>query len=234
MPIRLLADAKKKRIPRCIAPRNDKLWENRSRRKSAPFAQSAKSAARSEVRDRENSYGESCVAVKIRHMKRLIVAAGLLFAIGGLAFGQQAPFHDALLDQFQGKWVLQGTILGRQTAHDVDAQWVLGHQYLQIREVSREKNAQGEPDYEATVFVGWDQAKSQYLCIWVDTYGGSFASVGHAPKSGDQIPFVFKGDKSEFHTTFLYDRKADSWEWRMDSAENGALKPFARLKMTKK
>ena len=183
---------------------------------------------------RQNSYGECCVAVRIREMKKLIVATALLFTMCGLAFGQQPTFHDALLDQFQGKWVLQGTILGRQTTHDVNAQWVLGHQYLQIREVSREKNAQGEPDYQATVFVGWDQAKSQYLCIWMDTYGGGFAAVGHATKSGDQIPFVFKGDNSEFRTTFLYDRKADSWEWRMDSAENGALKPFARLKLTKK
>jgi hypothetical protein len=45
--------------------------------------------------------------------------------------------------------------------------------------------------------------------------------------------FLFNDGKSDFHTTFLYDRKANVWEWRMDSEENGKLKPFLRAKLTK-
>jgi hypothetical protein len=167
-------------------------------------------------------------------MKRALAAVALFLFITGFVFGQQPAFHDQLLDHFQGRWVLQGTIHGQETTHDIANDWVLGHQYLKIHEVSREKNAKGDPAYEATVFVGWDEATSQYVCIWLDTYGGfSKSSVAHAPRSGDEIRFVFNDGKSDFHTTFLYDRKGDSWEWRMDSENGGTLKPFARVKLTK-
>jgi hypothetical protein len=167
-------------------------------------------------------------------MKKICTAVALLLAISGLALGQQPTFHDELLDRFQGRWVLQGTIAGKETTHDVVNDWVLGHQFLRIQEVAREKNAKGEPAYDAIVFVGWDEPTSRYLCIWLDIWGGfSKATVGYAPRSGDEIRFLFNDGKSDFHTTFIYDRKSDTWEWRMDSEENGKLKPFARVKLTK-
>lgn len=39
---------------------------------------------------------------------------------------------------------------------------------------------------------------------------------------------------SLFHTTFAYNKESDSWEWRMDGEENGTLRPFARVKLTRK
>ena len=45
---------------------------------------------------------------------------------------------------------------------------------------------------------------------------------------------VFKfSDTNQFHTTFLYDRNTDTWQWIMDGEENGKLQPFARVKLTK-
>jgi len=170
-------------------------------------------------------------------MKRLLATVAFWMALSGLAVGQQPQptFHDELLDHFQGSWVLQGTIAGKETTHDITNDWVLNHQYLKIYEISREKNAQGDPAYEATVFLGWDQATSRYFAIWLDIWGGfSKATVGYAPRSGDEIRFLFDDGKSDFHTTFLYDRKADTWEWRMDSEEKGKLKPFARVKLIRR
>jgi hypothetical protein len=154
------------------------------------------------------------------------------------AFAQQPQptLQDELLDHHQGAWVLQGTIAGKQTTHDVTANWVLNHQYLSIHETSREKSAKGEPAYEAIVFVGWDAAASRYFAIWHDVWGGfGSASVGYAPHSGDEIRFLFKNSngKDDFHTTFSYNRSADTWDWRMDNDDNGALKPFARVKLTR-
>lgn len=153
-----------------------------------------------------------------------------------LTFAQppQPTFNDLLADHLVGNWILQGTIAGKQTTHDVAAEWVLNHQYVQIHEVSREKNERGQPTYEAKVFVGWDQSSGEYICVWLDVWGGiSAASIGRAKPSGDEIRFLFK-DKDTFHTTFAYDKAAGTWEWRMDSEENGSLKPFARVKLTKK
>jgi hypothetical protein len=170
-------------------------------------------------------------------MKRLFATGALLMALGALAVGQQPQptFHDELLDRFQGSWVLQGTIAGKETTHDLTNDWVLNHQYLRIHEVSREKNAQGNPAYQAMVFVGWDQPNSRYFAIWLDIWGGfGKATVGYAPRSGDEIRFLFDDDKTVFHTTFLYDRKADRWEWQMDNEDNGKLTPFARVKLTRR
>jgi hypothetical protein len=182
--------------------------------------------------------------MKIFNVKRaaaLATQVGVLLAIlltmCGLAVGQQPTFHDPLLDRFEGSWLLQGTIAGRETKHDVVAEWVLNHQYLQIHEVSHEKKVSGEPVYEAMVFVGWDEANSRYVCAWLDVYGGiSQSSLGQAPRSGDEIRFLFNDNdgKPDFHTTFVYDRKADTWAWRMDNEDKGQLKPYARVQLTRK
>ena len=150
---------------------------------------------------------------------------------------QQTTFQDSLLDHMIGRWVLRGTIAGKETTHDIVAEWVLAHQYVQIHEISREKNAGGEAAYEAIVFIGWDQASDGYACQRLDVTGGgglSAQAIGHGKRSGDNIPFLFKGaDGSLFHTTFAYDNKADTWQWLMDGEENGKLQPFARVKLTK-
>jgi hypothetical protein len=96
-------------------------------------------------------------------LRSLMLFAALSAAV--LAYGQQPILHDALLDHFAGHWVLEGKIAGKQTTHDVDAEWVMEHHYLRIHEVSRERNAQGEPAYEATVHIGWNQASAEYGCV---------------------------------------------------------------------
>jgi hypothetical protein len=160
--------------------------------------------------------------------------AVLLFAL--LAPAQQT-FQDPFLDHLIGKWVLRGVIGGSETTHDVVFDWVLGHQYVRFHEVSREKNAAGQAEYEAIVFIGWDQSSGQYACLWLDSTGGgglAAQAIGHGRRSGDEIAFLFKGgDGSVFHTAFAYAPGTDSWQWRMDGEENGKPQPFARVKLTR-
>ncbi len=151
---------------------------------------------------------------------------------------QQTTFQDPLLDHLIGKWVLHGTIQGRETTHNIDSEWVLGHQYVRLHEVSREKNAQGRAEYEAIVFIGWDQVSSEYACLWLDTTGGGGISsqvIGHAKRAGNEIAFLFKyKDGGSFHTTFAYNKSTDTRQWLMDGEEGGKLQPFARAKLTKR
>ncbi|MGA2445181.1 MAG: hypothetical protein ABSG50_07125 [Opitutaceae bacterium] len=164
-----------------------------------------------------------------------IFAAIVLVALPASA--QQLTLQDPLLDHLVGKWVLRGTIEGRETTHDIIAEWVLGHQYVRLHEVSREKDAQGQAAYEAIVFIGWDQPSGGYACLWLDSTGGgglSAQAIGHAKRSGDEIAFLFKsGDGSLFHTTFAYSKGTDTWQWLMDGEEGGKLQPFARVTLTK-
>jgi len=171
-------------------------------------------------------------------LKRALMIPAVILVFAGAGPAQQTTFVDPLLEHFAGTWVLRGTIGGQQTVHDVAAEWVLGHQYLRVHEVSREKDAKGQPAYEAIVFIGGDQPSGAYTCLWLDSTGGgglSAQAFGHAKRGGDVIPFVFTmKDGVSFHTTFAYDRKADAWEWRMDEDQKGVTTPFARVKLTRK
>jgi hypothetical protein len=147
------------------------------------------------------------------------------------AFAQQATFHDSLIDHLSGKWILTGEIAHRQTTHDISAVWVMNHQYLEIREISREQRPDGSPFYDATVYIGWDESTKHYVCVWLDDYGSiSTQSLGYAVRVGDSIPFVFqdRDDDGKFHTTFSYDEASNSWAMNMDQGPDGKLVPFAR------
>jgi hypothetical protein len=172
-------------------------------------------------------------------MRTILMKLVLLMGVIPItALTQEATFQDTLLDHLVGKWVLKGVIDGKETTHDIAADWVLGHQYIQMNEVSREKDKNGKPEYSAIVYLCWEQKIKQYSCLWLDNTGNgglSAAAIGHAKPNGDKIELVFKSsDGSLFHTTFSYDRLTRTWQWGMDGEEDGKLQPFARVKLTKK
>ena len=122
----------------------------------------------------------------------LLFMASLSFSVSVSA---QEPTHrDPLLDRLAGSWILQGTIGGHETTHDVESEWVLNHEYLRLHEISREKNAQGQPAYEAIIFIEWDESAKEYRCLWLDSTGGGGLAVpiAEGKRGNDQIEFAFK------------------------------------------
>ena len=168
-------------------------------------------------------------------MRRILIAGFIaLTTLIPISIAQQPPFQDVLADKMTGDWVMKGTIAGQETTHDIHAEWVLKHQYVRIHEVSREKNDKGQPQYEANVYIAWNAKAKQYACVWLDDFGGALPqSIGYATPDGNRMAFVFKGDDT-FHTTFIYDEKTNTWEWRMDNEQGGKLLPFLRARLTKK
>lgn len=166
------------------------------------------------------------------------VQAFLLAACCSMAgLSQAVPRQDDLLDHLVGNWVLAGRIHGQATTHDVVAEWILGHRYLQVHETSREKGAQGQPQYEATVLLGWDEARKQYQCLWLDTTGGgalTARSIGLGTRSGNAIPFAWKDADGSVSliNTFTYDPTAHAWTWNLDNVDHGKATVFARLSLT--
>jgi hypothetical protein len=171
-------------------------------------------------------------------MIKILTAVVSLTLVALPASAQPSSFQDPLLDHLIGTWVLQGTIGGKDTTHDIIADWVLGHEYVRLQEASREKDAEGRPAYEAIVFIGWAQPSAEYACLWLDSTGGgglTGQAIGHAKRGGDEIAFLFKGsDGSLFHTTFAYSRASDTWQWIMDGEEGGKLVPFAQVSLARK
>ncbi len=49
------------------------------------------------------------------------------------------------------------------------------------------------PQYEALVFLGYDNASERYVAHWIDVFGGRFSeTLGYGTRSGDSIKFIFE------------------------------------------
>ena len=168
-------------------------------------------------------------------MRSILVAAAVAGTAASMVSAQTARPPGELLERMAGQWVLEGTIAGKTTTHDVVANSVLNGQYVQLHEVSREQDAQGRPAYEALVYLTWEQARGEYSCQWLDSTTNAGLSNGvtcRAKPSDDELRLLFKyPDGSAFHTTLAYDRTADTWQLKMDGEEKGQLAPFARMMM---
>ena len=167
-------------------------------------------------------------------MKQLVPVMTIFGSL--ITMAQQPPVSSPLLDHLAGKWLMQGTVGKQAVTHDFDAEWVLQHHYLRFHEVSREKNDKGEQQYEATVFIGWNEKTKQYACVWLDVYGGlTLESIGLATHKENELAFVFTDEHGEtsFTNTFIYDPKTKAWENRLDNVVKGEAKPFARFNLTK-
>jgi hypothetical protein len=168
-------------------------------------------------------------------LKMLAVATMLALATSPVQAQTSPP--DTLLNKLVGRWVLRGTIARQQTVHDVTFRWVLDSEYIEMHEVSRERKANGTPEYEAIVYLGRDPRTGEYAVQWMDnTAYGAFdpAGVGKAVAAGDSIPFLFNySPETRFHTTFVYHRTTDTWEWHMDNDAKGVRSPFARVTLTR-
>jgi hypothetical protein len=172
-------------------------------------------------------------------LKTSLGVAVLLVLAASSASEQQRARKDPLLDRLIGSWILQGTIAGHRSTHDIESEWVLNDEYLRLHETSREKNVQGQPAYEAFVFIEWDESSSEYRCLWLDSTGGGGLSpqaVAPGKRGNDEIAFLFrdKDKDSGVHTTFAYNKATDSWSWLIDNEYRGKLTSFARVKLTRK
>jgi hypothetical protein len=170
-------------------------------------------------------------------MRRLTVLCLFLLPITSRLPAQSLP-ADSVFDRLVGHWVLRGTIARQATTHDVSFEWMLGRAYVQMHEVSRERGPNGGPAYEAVVLFGRDPRSGEYACLWMDnTAAAAFdpEGIGRGRVAGDSIPFVFHYSATDrFHTTFVYDRVADSWQWHMDNDSAGVRRPFARVTLTRR
>ena len=168
---------------------------------------------------------------------RAIFALSLGLAFCSSVMAQQAAKSDLLFHRMAGKWELHGTLGGKETTHDVDAALVLKDGYLQLHEISREKDASGVPKYEAIILISIDKPTGDFTCLWLDStesIGLSGAAIARGTPSGNAIPFVFGSGADIIRNTFTYFPDRDAWTWAIDNESNGKVKPFARLTLTRR
>lgn len=173
-------------------------------------------------------------------MKNVLRMLVLALAFPLTASSQEKGWQDPLLEHLAGDWVMTGTIAGAEVVHDISADWILDHYYLQLHERSREMTEDGRHEYEAVVLIGWDPDPGRYACLWLDTTGGGGLDVdaqvmGRAQREGDSLPFVFElPDGSAIYNTFEYLADSDTWRWAIDVEQDGERSEFARVELTRK
>ena len=168
---------------------------------------------------------------------RTAVASVLALLFAAQLSAQTLP-PDSVFNRLVGHWVLRGTIASQHTVHDVTFDWMLGHEYLRMHEVARDRGSPGHLPYEAVVLFAREPKTGEYACQWLDNSGVTAfdpAAVGRGSVAGDSLPFLFQYTKTDrFHTTFVYDRATDAWEWHMDNDSAGVRRPFARVILTRR
>lgn len=166
---------------------------------------------------------------------RLLIAAVLFAGVSSVTLRAQSPggWHDELVDRMAGKWTMTGPVMGGTAHHDVDAEWVLDHQFLRITEKTAESAAASERRYEAIWFLGYDSTSERYVLHLVDVYGGRFSeTLGYGVRDGNAIRFVFEYPDGPFHTTFQWSPETNSWQWLMTQKDKvGKWTTFADLKL---
>ena len=172
-------------------------------------------------------------------MNRWHIAVLAVVMLCDRAFAGEPTRPEELLDRLAGNWVLNGKLAGRETTHDILADWALNRGYLRIHEISREKAPSGAAFYEAIIFISYNAKTSDYTCMWLDSTSNEglvAEGFGHAKRSENSLPFVFRDASGQvsFENTFVYDPTSDSWKWIMDNVEEGKRRSFGRVTLVKR
>jgi len=144
-------------------------------------------------------------------------------------------WSDALVDHLAGTWKLEGQVMGHAAHHDVNAAWVLNHQFLYIHESTSAAAPHSEHRYEASWFLGYDPVSERYVLHLLDVYGARFSeTLGFGVHEGDEIRFVFEYPDGPFHTSFRWSAAKGSWQWAMQQKDKGGQwTKFAEFALTR-
>jgi Protein of unknown function (DUF1579) len=139
--------------------------------------------------------------------------------------GRGRIFHDELLDNLVGEWKITRKFKTRTVENTAQVEWVLNHQFLLIKM----KDANNPPQYEANIYLGYDNASDRYVAHLIDVFGGRFSeTLGYGTGSGNIIKFVFEYPGGPFLNTFTWNSDKKSWTFLMQQKDqNGKWTLFA-------
>lgn len=164
---------------------------------------------------------------------RRLAAAFLVLAITvpvcAQTDGPDTIFKDPLLDNIVGHWDAPGRVHGKDIHFRAAAEWVLNHQFLQVRL----EDTADPSTYEAWIFVGYDFRSERYVVHWLDNYGGRWSeTLGYGDRSGNSLRFVFEYGDGPFRNTLTWLPAEKGWHWLIESKDQaGRWKTFAEYNL---
>lgn len=131
-------------------------------------------------------------------MKRLFILLTITFVVT-IAFAQSKDttdgrFHDDLLDHFVGKWHVTALAHGSRFTSEIDARWMLNHQYLLIHLKSNEVIPWWGVEMEYYQYIGYNRNKQRYTIHGMSIEGDADLSEGffYGYRSGNEFKTVAK------------------------------------------
>jgi hypothetical protein len=124
---------------------------------------------------------------------------------------------DSLLGRLVGHWQMTGAVRGQPASYNLDATRVLQGSFVELHM----EDVGQPPAYEARVFIGVDSAGGRYIAHWLDRFGAAY-SIPHATGGarGDSLWLDFPYPSGAFRDTFVYDRRTDTWYFRLEAADS--------------
>ena len=159
-----------------------------------------------------------------------------LAALSVVANGQRpAAWHDDFVEHIVGTWKLEGTVMGKPAHHIVKAEWMMNHQFVQIREQTAPDAPDNESRYDSLWYLGYDDVSDRYVLHLIDVFGGRFSeTLGFGTRNGNDLLFIFEYPDGPFHNRWRWLPASQSWEWHLEQKDKGQWKPFANFKLTRK
>ena len=145
--------------------------------------------------------------------------------------GRNRIFRDELLDNLVGDWKLTRKMRAQSLENRVNAEWALNHQFLLVHM----KDVTTPSNYEAMVFIGYDNTSERYVAHWIDVFGGRFSeTLGYGKRTGNAIQFVFEYPDGPLHNTFTWNPESKNWVFQMEQKDQaGKWKVFAEDRLVR-
>jgi hypothetical protein len=146
--------------------------------------------------------------------------------------GRERILNDQLLDNLVGEWKIIRKFKTRTVESSAKVEWVLNHQFLLIKM----KDENTPPQYQANIYIGYDNASERYVAHWIDVFGGRVSeTLGYGTHNGNSIKFVFEYPEGPFLNTFTWNQEKKSWAFLMQQKDqSGNWTLFAEDTLTKK
>jgi hypothetical protein len=143
----------------------------------------------------------------------------LLLAATGRGVLAQRPVatSDSLLDRLVGNWTVTGAVRGKPAHYAMTGARTLQRKYVELHMIDV---AASPPAYEARVIIGQVEKPGTYIAHWIDAFGAQYSvPPGTGTERADTLFLDFPYPTGMFHDTFAYNRGADRWHFRLESAD---------------
>jgi hypothetical protein len=136
---------------------------------------------------------------------------------GNPVVAQEPPSAaDALLDALKGKWDMSGTVMGEPVRYRAEGKRVLQGGFLCLHMI----DVSSPPQYEASVFIGYDAKAKDFVAHWLDGFGAAGARVvGIGSHDGNRILIHYPYASGHFRNTFTWSAPTRSWTLLIESQE---------------